>query len=358
MAETQLNISELVFQPKPTNPRFKDIEGQTFNRLTVLGFAGSNKFQHKLWYCQCSCGNITQAISTGIIGGRTRSCGCLVAEKAKYIRTEDHRAKQSQHLRNGSYVPCNICGVQVYATPYRLKYRKVHYCSKECSQKSILQPFAISAGRLKKSLSETMSLKMLEFRKERKPRKPRVPQPKLIWRCECGQLIGKYSRYCRRCAKKRQSPEVKQKHRQAVSDALKGKMPKNLSQPGKFANVQRGYFEINGEKRFFRSKWEANYCIYLNFLIKQKQIKSYSYEEDVFVFEAIQFGTRSYRPDFKVINNDDTIEYHEIKGWMTPKSKTQLSRMAKYFPDVKLVLIDTKGYGELKRKVGEMLRFF
>ena len=137
-------------------------------------------------------------------------------------------------------------------------------------------------------------------------------------------------------------------------------MPLNLNRFGfgKFSNVKRGYFDINGERLFFRSKWEANYALYLNFLIKQNQINKWEYEKDVFIFEKIQFGTRSYRPDFKIYKNDGSFEYHEIKGYMTQRSKTQIKRMAKYFPEVMLILITSKEYKELKSKIGSLLKFF
>ena len=84
---------------------------------------------------------------------------------------------------------------------------------------------------------------------------------------------------------------------------------RGLQKPGAFCNIKRGYFDINGKKMFFRSKWEANYACYLDFLVKQKQIKKWEYEPDCFIFEEIKFGTRSYRPDFKVTNNDGSVIY-------------------------------------------------
>lgn len=152
------------------------------------------------------------------------------------------------------------------------------------------------------------------------------------------------------------------KQREKISEALKGKMPKNLNyslngnQP--FGNIKRGYYNINGKEMFFRSKWEANYGLYLNFLIKQKQIKKWTYEKNVFIFKNIKFGTRSYRPDFKIYNIDGSIEYHEVKGYMTSKSKTKIKRMAKYYPDIKLIIIDKNIYGEIKNKLGRILKFY
>jgi len=109
---------------------------------------------------------------------------------------------------------------------------------------------------------------------------------------------------------------------------------------------------------FFRSKWEANYAIYLNFLMKQKEIKKWEYEKDMFLFDKIISGTRTYRPDFKVFNNNGKTEYHEVKGWMDAKSKTKLKRMKIYYPQIKMILIDKFVYADIKNKVGGLLKFY
>ena len=143
-----------------------------------------------------------------------------------------------------------------------------------------------------------------------------------------------------------------------IRKAHKGKMPKNMQRPGKWRNIERGYFNINGKETFFRSKWEANYALYLYFLIKHKQIKKWEYEPDVFIFKKIMFGTRSYRPDFKIYNLDNTFEYHEVKGYMDAQSKTKIKRMVKYYPNIKLIIIDQYVYRDIKNKLGKMLKFY
>ncbi len=144
------------------------------------------------------------------------------------------------------------------------------------------------------------------------------------------------------------------------SNALAGRLPKNMKfgSNGRFPNVQRGDYENSKGTMYFRSKWEANYALYLDFLVKIKKIKEWQYEPDVFVFEKINFGTRSYRPDFKIFNYDKSFEYHEVKGYMDSKSKTKLRRMAKYYPEVKIILIDREYYEQLKRKLGKILSFY
>jgi len=56
-----------------------------------------------------------------------------------------------------------------------------------------------------------------------------------------------------------------------------------------------------------------------------------------------------------VTNKDGSFEYHEVKGWMDDKSKTRLARMAKYYPDVKLVLIDAPVYRSISRQIQRMI---
>lgn len=65
---------------KPTNPRFKDLEGQRFGRLIVLGYLGKRGF-HKHWLCQCDCGAERAVQGPHLLSGHTTSCGCSRGEK-------------------------------------------------------------------------------------------------------------------------------------------------------------------------------------------------------------------------------------------------------------------------------------
>lgn len=38
------------------------------------------------------------------------------------------------------------------------------------------------------------------------------------------------------------------------------------------------------------------------------------------------------------------VAYHEVKGWMDPRSVTKIDRMAKYYPDVRLIVIGKNEY--------------
>jgi len=123
-----------------------------------------------------------------------------------------------------------------------------------------------------------------------------------------------------------------------------------------FENVQRGEYDINGKVMYFRSKWEVNYALYLDFLKKNKQIRDWKYEVKVFEF-PVKHGTTRYLPDFQVEENNGDIVYHEVKGYMTSKAKTQLSRMKKYYPEIKVLLIDQEQIKALN-KFKKLLKFY
>src|SRR5690606_25989907 len=99
-------------------------------------------------------------------------------------------------------------------------------------------------------------------------------------------------------------------------------------------------------------------ALYLDFLVKQGEIKNWMYEEDTFMFERIKLGTRSYTPDFKIFNNDETVEYHEVKGYMDQRSKTKLKRMYIYYPEIVIILVDRSFYSEIVKKFKGIIKFY
>lgn len=146
-------------------------------------------------------------------------------------------------------------------------------------------------------------------------------------------------------------------YRQNVSDRM------TLVMASGDKRYRRGYSRGKQGKRddlnnqYFRSSWEANYARYLNFLLKHNEIYKWEFEPDTFIFEAIKRGTRSYLPDFKIWETSDSQPYYvEIKGWMDAKSKTKLDRMEKYFPQIKIILLQKKEYHAIQRAVGRLIK--
>lgn len=141
--------------------------------------------------------------------------------------------------------------------------------------------------------------------------------------------------------------EIAQKTKKVI--AMKSKIGGNL-----FSRCKAGR-RSDLDNHFFRSSWEANYCRILCLLKKQGEILFWEYEPQTFVFPGITHGAVSYLPDFRITYSDNRIEFHEVKGWMTKASKTKIKRMAKFYPEVVLKIIDTKLYHDLEKEFGVII---
>ena len=60
--------------------KIKDLTGQKFGRLTVLGYTENRLRGGVVWRCLCSCGNTAFVISSDLTRHNTQSCGCLHRE--------------------------------------------------------------------------------------------------------------------------------------------------------------------------------------------------------------------------------------------------------------------------------------
>lgn len=74
--------------------RFKDITGQVFGRLTILGFSHQDERYKSFWLCQCACGNTHVGQGYKLTSGELVSCGCFQKERqresGKRHRTHGH----------------------------------------------------------------------------------------------------------------------------------------------------------------------------------------------------------------------------------------------------------------------------
>ena len=113
-----------------------------------------------------------------------------------------------------------------------------------------------------------------------------------------------------------------------------------LTKSPKSNRSKQGWREIGGKEYYFRSKWEANYARYLEFLKERKTIFDWKHEPQTFWFEGIKRGVVSYLPDFKVYTIKNTHYWVEIKGYMDKRSLTKIKRFNKYFPNEFLIVID------------------
>lgn len=145
------------------------------------------------------------------------------------------------------------------------------------------------------------------------------------------------------------SQEKRDKHSRCAS--INGSQNKNRES----ATWKAGWREFGGVRKYYRSRWEANYGRYLQWLKESGNITAWEHEPETFWFDGIKRGCMSYLPDFRVTENSGTITYHEVKGWMDDRSKTKISRMARYHPNVRLILICAKEYKAIAKKVAGII---
>jgi hypothetical protein len=127
-------------------------------------------------------------------------------------------------------------------------------------------------------------------------------------------------------------------------------MKEEKKQARDFGNIKRGWVLFDGDRWYFmRSKMEMNYGRYLDFLKSKREIKDWRYEPPAFWFKGIKSGSMSYKPDFEITHNNDSLEYVETKGFLDSKSITKLRRMKRYFPKVKLRYIDKTAFKTISK---------
>lgn len=65
----------------PLGSRTKNLTGQRFGRLVVLGLVAINPSNRSIWCCRCDCGALKEIASDALKKGTTLSCGCLHKDK-------------------------------------------------------------------------------------------------------------------------------------------------------------------------------------------------------------------------------------------------------------------------------------
>jgi hypothetical protein len=151
------------------------------------------------------------------------------------------------------------------------------------------------------------------------------------------------------------APQGKGRGKKKASDEQIARAYAELVTTRPNASWKSGWREIGGISKYYRSSWEANYARYLQWLKERGQIAKWEHEPQTFWFIAIQRGARSYLPDFRVTEKNGSVSYHEVKGWMDDRSITKIKRMAKYHPQVKLVVVTAKAYRKIAAAMAPML---
>lgn len=103
---------------------FKDLTGQTFTRLRVKEYAGTDKRRQATWRCVCSCGNEVVVRGATLRNGETKSCGCLNREKSA---ERCRKMATHGHARRGKVTPEYTtwqCMIQRCTHPGNISYQR------------------------------------------------------------------------------------------------------------------------------------------------------------------------------------------------------------------------------------------
>jgi len=122
----------------------------------------------------------------------------------------------------------------------------------------------------------------------------------------------------------------------------KGKMAKTERTVRIDYGFKAGWYDVGNQHCYFRSGLEYRWAKYLEWLKGLGEIVSWLYEPRKFEFKKIRSGTVFYTPDFLVLYGapyEPNHCWHELKGHLKQKDVTKLRRMAKYYPDEKIILI-------------------
>lgn len=89
-------------------PKYKDLTGQKFGRLTAEEQFGRSESGRVLWKCKCDCGNEKIVESTRLLTGVTKSCGCYrIEELIKRARKYDKKDKRLYTIWKEIRTRCN-----------------------------------------------------------------------------------------------------------------------------------------------------------------------------------------------------------------------------------------------------------
>jgi hypothetical protein len=88
------------------------------------------------------------------------------------------------------------------------------------------------------------------------------------------------------------------------------------------------YYESKRGRIYMRSSWEVAFAYWLD----HHGIR-WEYEPRSFYLGKGKWGSKSYTPDFYLIDQD---EYVELKGYCSPEFKLKLKRFHEMYPEIKL----------------------
>ena len=82
------------------------VNGERYNRLTVISFSHSDKRHRKFYNVKCDCGQQKKIMGSAMVSGNTKSCGCLSKEvRASKRISKNHSEITAIILGNKKGIP-------------------------------------------------------------------------------------------------------------------------------------------------------------------------------------------------------------------------------------------------------------
>lgn len=137
MVKTRIAKKKRRQGPLPTGP-LEDLTNRRFGRLRVIEYSHQDPHRVSIWKCKCDCGETVDVISSNLLLGRTKSCGCLKTE-VLIGRAEDLRGQRFERLvakeyvripnsRGASWLCQCDCGNEIVVKAYQLKNGNTKSC--------------------------------------------------------------------------------------------------------------------------------------------------------------------------------------------------------------------------------------
>lgn len=361
--------------------KFRDLTGQTFGNLYVVGLDPAHETYPQKFICDCACGNRISVLTYPLTSGLTQNCAQCGRKKQQKV--SDTVLKEAYSRINNVWEvgkEVGLCGQSVHERLVKLGIiNKMNYFTDD-DKFFLLEHYTnyLLEGKLQELADKMGRTKEFICVQARKYGLTDLSRPKkLLANFKPNITPGHWARLGKHPAGmkgKKHTPEVLERlsrinaeNQRKISEdpdrrsEITRKMIETKHKKGNLVNQRQkttwkgGWREIGGKRKYFRSRWEANYARYLQLLKDNGKIADWEHEAKVFWFEGIKRGCVSFLPDFEVKNTDGTVEYHEVKGWMDDRSKTKIRRMSIYFPDVKLEVIGAQWFKNNNRNLTSII---
>lgn len=127
--------------PIPSDPRFQDLTGFVYGKLTVLFYAGKKSGKYSLWHCRCECGQGRTVVSSQLTLGQTTSCVPCFRHRPKVKRRSDF-----EDLTGKVFGRLTVVGVDRHVKTPR-GTRTYWRCQCSCGETAVVRGDILKDGR-------------------------------------------------------------------------------------------------------------------------------------------------------------------------------------------------------------------